>query len=265
MELAFVGAVAQDKETSTASQITVTASGTPEPLDDTGQPVTLIGRDEIDAVQGPDLTRVLAQAPGVSFSRNGAPGSFTGLRVRGAEAEQLLVLVDGVRVADPAAPGGGFDFGNLLAGNVGKIDLLRSSNSTIWGSDAIGGVLAISTRADSGLQASAEYGARDTAFATLSGGMGDERAFLGGSTSWYRSDGFSSAASGSEPDGFEQWEANVQGRVVLAPGIFGLCSRPLRQRASRPRRFPCAGLPAGRHRGDPDHPPGVGGRRRDLR
>ncbi|MGZ3234000.1 MAG: TonB-dependent receptor plug domain-containing protein [Croceibacterium sp.] len=217
--IASVGGAAQDKESGATSQITVTASGTPESLDDTGQTVTLIGRDEIDAVQGPDLTRVLAQAPGVSFSRNGAPGSFTGLHVRGAEAEQLLVLVDGVRVADPAAPGGGFDFGNLLAGNIGKIDLLRSSNSTIWGSDAIGGVLEISTRADTGLQASAEYGARDTAFATLSGGIGNERAFLGGSTSWYRSDGFSSAASGSEPDGFEQWEANVQGRVVLTPGI----------------------------------------------
>ncbi|HSQ97025.1 MAG TPA: TonB-dependent receptor [Croceibacterium sp.] len=217
--IASVGAAAQDKESSPASQITVTANGTPEPLDDTGQPVTLIGRDELDAVQGPDLTRVLAQAPGVSFSRNGAQGSFTGLHVRGAEAEQLLVLVDGVRVADPAAPGGGFDFGNLLAGNVGKIDLQRSSNSTIWGSDAIGGVLAISTLADAGLQASAEYGARDTAFGTLAGGIGDERAFLGGSTSWYRSDGFSSAASGSEPDGFEQWEVNVQGRVVLTPGF----------------------------------------------
>lgn len=217
--LASAEAIAQDKEASLAPEITVTATGMPTSLDDTGQPVTLIGRDEIDAVQGPDLTRVLAQAPGVSFSRNGAPGSFTGVRVRGAEAEQLLVLVDGVRVADPAAPGGGFDFGNLLAGNIGKIDLLRSSNSTIWGSDAMGGVLAITTRADTGLQASAEYGARDTAFGTLSGGIGDEHAFLGGSTSWYRSDGFSSAASGSEPDGLEQREANVQGRVVLAPGL----------------------------------------------
>ena len=66
-----------------AAQITVTATGTPIPLADTGQPVTVIGRDEIDAVQGADLTRVLARAPGVSVSRNGAPGSFTGVRVRG--------------------------------------------------------------------------------------------------------------------------------------------------------------------------------------
>ena len=212
---ASAGASAQDAGT----QITVTASGTPTSLDETGQPVTVIGRDEIDAVQGADLMRVLARAPGVSFSRNGAAGSFTGLRVRGAEAEQLLVLIDGVRVADPAAPGGGFDFGNLLTGTIGKIDLLRSSNSTIWGSDAIGGVLALSTRTDTGLEASAEYGARDTAFATLSGGLGGDRGSLGGSAGGYRTDGFSSAASGTEPDGFEQWDASAQGRIVLAPGL----------------------------------------------
>ncbi|HEY7806468.1 MAG TPA: TonB-dependent receptor plug domain-containing protein, partial [Croceibacterium sp.] len=162
---------AQDAE----DQITVTATGAPTDLDQTGEPVTVIGREEIEAVQGADLTRMLARVPGVSFSRNGTPGSFTGVRVRGAEAEQLLVLIDGVRVADPAAPGGGFDFGNLMAGDIGKIDLLRSSNSTVWGSDAIGGVLAITTRADSGLDASGEYGARDTADASLSGGVGGTR------------------------------------------------------------------------------------------
>jgi len=211
-----IPAAAQDRPD---TEITVTATGVAIPVENTGQPVTVIGRDEIDAVQGADITRVLARAPGVSFSRNGSVGSFAGLRVRGAEAEQLMVLIDGVRVADPAAPGGGFDFGNLLTGNVGKIDLLRSSNSTIWGSDAIGGVLAVSTRADTGVRASAEYGARDTASATLSGGVGGERGFLGGSVSRFRTDGFSSAASGSEPDGFAQWDASAQGRLVLAPGL----------------------------------------------
>ena len=195
------------------TEITVTATGSALDVDQTGQPVTLIDRADIEAVQGADLTRVLARVPGVSFSRNGAPGSFTGVHVRGAEAEQLLVLIDGVRVADPAAPGGGFDFGNLLTENIGKIDFLRSSNSTVWGSDAIGGVLAVTTRADTGVEASGELGARDTADATVSGGLGDERGYLGGSASWYHTAGFSSAASGHEPDGFEQWAADGQGRL----------------------------------------------------
>jgi vitamin B12 transporter len=203
---------AQDGETS----ITVTATGARGNVTDTGQSITVIGEDEIDAVQGADLTRVLRRAPGVTITRNGPPGSFTGVRVRGASAEQLLVMVDGVRVADTAAPGGGFDFGNLAAGEVEKLDLLRGSNSTIWGSDAIGGTLLVTTRATRGLSASAEYGGDDSAYLTASGGAGSDRFFIGGSGGWQRSDGFSAAASGIERDAFEQWSANTQARAYLS-------------------------------------------------
>ena len=199
------------------TQITVTATGTRIELEDTGQPVTVIGEEEIESVQGADLTRVLERVPGLVFSRNGGPGAVTGVRVRGAQGEQLLVLIDGVRVSDPAAPSGGFDFGNLLSSNLAKIEVLRGSNSTIWGSDAIGGVLVATTRAESGLEASAEYGARDTMTGAVSGGIGGDRGFLGGSASYYRTDGFSQAASGTEADGFEQWAANGQGRLYLSP------------------------------------------------
>ena len=197
--------------------ITVTATGTRSEVEDTGQPVTVIGQEEIEAVQGADVARVLRRAPGVTITRNGPPGAFTGIRLRGATAEQLLVLVDGVRVADAAAPGGGFDFGNLGAGEIEKLDLLRGSNSTIWGSDAIGGVLLVTTRARRGLAASAEYGADDSSYLAASGGTGSDAFFVGGSGGWQRTDGFSAAASGSEPDGFEQWSANAQARAYLTP------------------------------------------------
>lgn len=206
---------AQDDDTG----ITVTATGARGNVTDTGQSVTVIGEDEIDAVQGADIARVLRRAPGVTITRNGPPGSFTGVRVRGAAAEQLLVLVDGVRVADTAAPGGGFDFGNLAAGEVEKLDLVRGSNSTIWGSDAIGGVLLVTTRATRGLNASAEYGGDDSTYLTASGGAGSDRFFIGGSGGWQRSDGFSAAATGTEPDGFEQWSANGQVRAYLSDRV----------------------------------------------
>lgn len=199
--------------------ITVTATGTRSEVEDTGQPVTIIGQAQIDTVQSADIARVLRRAPGVTITRNGPPGAFTGVRVRGAAAEQLLVLIDGVRVADPAAPGGGFDFGNLAAGEVEKLDLLRGSNSTIWGSDAIGGVLLVTTRARRGLTASGEYGADDSTYLTASGGTGSDAFFLGGSAGWQRTDGFSAAASGTEPDGFEQWSGNVQARAYLSPAL----------------------------------------------
>ena len=191
--------------------ITVVATGVSVPVDQAGQPVSVIAKDEIDHIQGADITRVLERAPGVTISRNGGVGGFTAVRVRGADAEQLLVLIDGVRVADAASPGGGFDFGNLLAGSIDKLELLRGSNSVVWGSQAIGGVLAIRTRAVKGIEGSAEYGANESRYATLSGG-GSIGALSGGlSASYHDSDGISSAAGGAEPDGYRQWQ--VTGRV----------------------------------------------------
>ena len=204
-------AMAQDEDT-----ITVTATGTRIEVEDTGQAVTVIGEAEIEAVQGADITRVLERAPGVTITRNGGTGSFTGVRLRGSEAEQVLTIVDGVRVADPSAPSGGFDFGTLLALDLAKIEILRGSNSTIWGSDAIGGVLVASTRAQGGLRAMAEYGARDTASAMVSGGLSDpDTGFLGLSGTWFTTDGLSAAAAGTEADGFEQWALNGHARYYF--------------------------------------------------
>ncbi|WP_234002305.1 TonB-dependent siderophore receptor [Erythrobacter sp. AP23] len=184
--------------------ITVTANGLGTAIVTTGQAVTIVDREEIDSIQGADPARLLRRTPGLSLSRNGGVGGFTGVNLRGANSEQLLVLVDGVRVADPAAPGGGFDFGNLLLGTASKFDILRGSNSTIWGSDAIGGVIDISTRGETGFAGNVEYGSRDTLFTSAAGGVSGEGYYAGLTGSWYRTDGFSTAASGTERDGFEQ-------------------------------------------------------------
>lgn len=204
--------------------ITVVANGTPEQLSQTGQAIAIIGRDEIEQVQGADLTRILQRAPGVTFTRNGGVGNFTGVRIRGAEAEQLLVLLDGVRVADPASPGGGFDFGNLLPGAIEKIELLRGSNSVIWGSQAIGGVLAVTTRDTDGIEGSLEYGSRDTFYGNASAGISGDVGGLTVNGGYFRTDGFSSAASGTEPDGFRQWQLGGRGRIELAAGLEAIAA-----------------------------------------
>jgi len=193
--------------------ITVLANGTREPVLSTGQAVTVFMRNGMDEVQGADLTRLLEQAPGVSLSRNGGPGNFTAVRVRGAEGEQLLVLIDGVRMADVASPGGGFDFGNLLMGNLAKVELQRGSNSTIWGSQALGGVLSATTGNGQAYWGSAEYGAYDTLYGTagFAREFGPVAVRLQGGH--FDSDGFSAAASGTEPDGFRQTE--LAGRLAI--------------------------------------------------
>ena len=199
--------------------ITVVATGSNISLNQTGQSITIIGPDEIASLQGPDITRVLERAPGVTLTRNGGLGSFTGVRVRGAEAEQLLVLIDGVRVADAAAPGGGYDFGNLLTGGIGKIELLRGSNSVIWGSDAIGGVLAISSRELNGVEASVDYGAHNSLDTNLFAGIRRDRYSVTLDGGYTRTDGISAAASGTELDGFRQWHVGGRGRVELSDSL----------------------------------------------
>ena len=200
--------------------ITVIARGIETTVESAIQPITIIGSQEIEAVQGADLTRVLTRARGVTLTRNGGVGGFTGVRVRGGDAEDLLVLVDGVRVADVAAPSVGFDFGNVLAGEIEKIELLRGPNSVVWGSDAIAGVMNLTTRVANGVRASAEYGSDETLYATLGGGLYRDRVEAGLTGSFYRTDGFSAAANGIEDDGFERWQVAGRGSVEPVENLW---------------------------------------------
>lgn len=208
-------------------RITVLASGQWTRLDSTGQPITVFTIEDIDALQGADFARLAERIPGVTLSRNGGAGSFTGLRVRGAEAEQLLVLVDGVRLADPAAPASGFDIGTLALGSLSRVELLRGANSTIWGSQALGGVLAVESRLVPGAQFAAEYGAFDSFYTAASAGVeaGPVGLALGGG---YRtSDGFSAAAGGTEADGHRQLDLSARATAQLAQYLSAFASARL--------------------------------------
>jgi len=217
--LAVATPVMADETADDRNTITVIASGSAIDLSQTGQSISIVGRDEIDAIQGADLARVLERLPGVSLSRTGGIGAQTGLFVRGANTDQVLVMVDGVRIADYASPGGGYDLGNMLSGNLERVDLLRGSNSVIWGSQAIGGVLALTTREADGVEASAEYGAYDTAQLTGTLGVSEDAYAASLSTGYTRTDGFSAQEGGDEKDGFEQWQISAKARARLDEGL----------------------------------------------
>jgi vitamin B12 transporter len=198
--------------------IVVTATRSDQSAAEVGQAITVLTRDLILERQTVVVSDLLAQTPGVSVTRNGGVGGFTGVRIRGAEAEQTLVLIDGVRINDPASPGGGFDFANLLADNVERIEVLRGPNSVPWGSQAIGGVVNVITARPSfvpSLSARAEGGSFDSAqlVANAAGTLGRVAASLGGG--YFRTDGISSAAVGSERDGYERYGANGRVEVTL--------------------------------------------------
>lgn len=211
---------------------TITVIGERLAQDQSSASVSVIDDAAIQRSQNGPVSDLIARLPGVAVTRNGGLGSFTGVRIRGADAEQTLVVIDGVRVGDPSSPGGGFDFGSLLTGTIDRIEVLRGANSVPWGSQAIGGVVAITTTqaAETGGtngQIQAEYGARDTArfngqLRTSAIPLG--RIGIGGG--FVRTDGISSAAAGRERDGFRQWSANFNSHsnigTTLALKSFGL-------------------------------------------
>ncbi|WP_210356942.1 TonB-dependent receptor plug domain-containing protein [Sphingomonas beigongshangi] len=197
-----------------SDDVIVTAARAAQRADEVGQAVTVATRDEIDRRQTVSVADLLSTTPGVTVTRNGSLGGFTGVRLRGAEAEQTLVVIDGVRVNDPSSPGGGFDFANLLSASVERVEVLRGPNSVPWGSQAIGGVVNVITEAPTEqikARGSVEYGYADTLYAQggVSGRQGAVSAALTGG--YLRSDGISSAAVGTERDGYRQYGAT--GRV----------------------------------------------------
>ncbi len=217
-----VPAYAQDIPDTDAPEVVVTASRVAQPASEIGQAVTVIDRAEIERRQTVVVSDLLATTPGVTVTRNGTLGALTGVRIRGAESDQTLVVIDGVRVNDPASTGGGFDFGNLLSSSVERIEVLRGPNSVPWGSQAIGGVVNIITAAPTeGMQAraNAEYGYADSMFASagVSGKSGPVSGSLTGG--YLKTDGISSAASGTERDGYRQYGATGRLGVEFAPGI----------------------------------------------
>src|SRR5258708_7029450 len=132
-------------ETNDASfdEIVVVANRAPEPLSKVGNSVTVLNDDAIRQSQEVVVAELLAQTPGVTFSRTGGVGQPTSVFIRGAESGQTVVVIDGVQLNDPSTTGGGFDFAHLLTSDISRIEILRGAQSTLYGSQAIGGGIKI--------------------------------------------------------------------------------------------------------------------------
>lgn len=205
--------------------IVVTANRTAQPLSRVGQSISVLDSAEIERRQTDSIPEILRTLPGVTATRNGGIGGTVSVFIRGAESDQTVTLIDGVKLNDPAAPGGGFNFGNLLVGNIDRIEVLRGSQSVLWGSQAIGGVVNMITRTptdDLTLNARAEYGYRNTGqvVGNVSGKVGPVSA--SGGAGYFRTDGisaFSEARGGTERDGFENFGANAKLNLALSDTI----------------------------------------------
>ena len=134
-----------DEGDESLDEVVVVANRAPEPLSRVGNSVTVLDQQAIQDSQKVDMGALLATTPGITFSRTGGPGNSTSVYIRGADSDHTVVLIDGVVLNDPSLTGGNFDFGNLLVGDVSRIEILRGAQSTLYGSQAIGGVINIIT------------------------------------------------------------------------------------------------------------------------
>jgi len=208
-----------------AGTIVVTAGRTEQKLDDVAISATVITKADIETRQSVAVIDLLRTTPGITISANGGLGTTTSVNIRGADSDQAVTLIDGVKINDPSSPGGGFNFGNLLTGNIERIEVVRGSQSVLWGSQAIGGVVNIITRAptdDPSLSASGEYGSRDTVrlVGNASAKFGPVSASVGGD--YLRTDGFSTfneARGGTEKDGYRHYGANAKFNIALSEAV----------------------------------------------
>jgi vitamin B12 transporter len=162
----------------TLDQIIVTGSRAPISAGDIGSAVTIITRQDIDRRQVRYVSDLLRAVPGFSVSHTGVVGAQTQVRVRGSEANQVLVLIDGVRANDPAT-GDEFRWEFLATANIERIEIVRGPQSALWGSDAIGGVVHIITKSGRdapGVGGYLEAGSENTLNAAMNGGFGGDRA-----------------------------------------------------------------------------------------
>lgn len=233
LALAATPSVAQDFA---LDEIVISANRLETEARRTGAAVTVLGAEDLARTGASTLADALARTPGVSVSQQGPLGNAANLRIRGADKRYIAVFVDGIRVTDPTLTETSFDFGGLLVGDVGRVEILRGSQSALWGGSAVGGVVNITTRkamADGFAQeAEVEGGSWGTIRGRYTLTNRTARSETALTFSHLRSDGFSAAAAGTEKDGAEvsrlSFSTRYQATDTLAVGVSAFHQR-LRQ------------------------------------
>ncbi|MEM7741246.1 MAG: TonB-dependent receptor [Pseudomonadota bacterium] len=207
-----------DEQSPSSDVVIVTGTRLPTPLDQVGRSVTVLTGADIELRQQQFLYDALAAVPGIQILRTGSFGSAATVSIRGLDSDQTLVVQDGVVVNDPSSFGNGFDFANFNASDIQRVEVIRGAQSTLYGSDAIGGVINIITkdgREGFGGDALLELGSFDLVRAGASIYGGSQTASGRVSVNAMTTNGFSSAdeaAGNTEDDGFDNLTISTKGR-----------------------------------------------------
>ncbi|MDI6890052.1 MAG: TonB-dependent receptor [Thermodesulfovibrionales bacterium] len=202
-------------------EIVVTATRIEEPVKEVASSVTVITEKEIESKKAKTILEVLKDVPGVDISQSGGFGQLTDIFIRGAKPEHTLIMIDGVEMNDPMSPGRSYDIAHLSVDNIERVEIVRGPQSTLYGSDAISGVINIITKKGEGKPKF-----------SISGGGGSyntfrETAGLSGGTKWVNyslgisrldTKGFSAAHErygNTEKDGYKN--TSLSARVGFTP------------------------------------------------
>ncbi len=217
MAAAIMSSQLQSQDSSRISQlneVVVTATKFPVKTSLTGKVVTIITRQQLEQSGGKDLSQVLTEQTGLFINgANSNPGKDKSVYLRGARVDHTLITIDGVPVYDPSGIGGNFDIRNLSLENIERIEILKGSQSTLYGSDAIAGVINIITRKSAGNKSSTSallsYGSNNTLKAQA--GVYNQKGRFGYSVNYshYSSKGIDEAVNNSgntntDRDGYKQ-------------------------------------------------------------
>lgn len=216
----------EKKKESTSSslqyEVVVTATRLETQTKEVASSITVITREELERTNKTTVLEALQEVLGLSVIQNGPPGAAASVFLRGANSEHTLVMMDGVELNDPISPSRSFDLAHLFIGNIERIEILRGPQSTLYGSDAIGGVINIITRKGEGkprIHLSTQGGSYETysGKTEISGSMDNIYYTLG--ASYFKTKGFSAASTSypgnEEADGYEN--LSFSGRAGFRP------------------------------------------------
>lgn len=191
-----------------------------------GVTVEVVTKEDLEQSGETLLANHLARLPGVSVSSNGGIGGLTYMRIRGLSSRYVGVYIDGIDVTDTSAPQIQYDFGTLTTGGISRIEVLKGSQSALYGSEAIGGVVNITTNraTEEGLSQSveAEYGSYDTRKLGYNLSYLGTRGSFASSLSYIKTDGYSAADEddgNDEADGHEATRLSFSGDYALTDTV----------------------------------------------
>ncbi len=179
-------------------EVTVTANRMETSVKETASSVTVITRQDLEKTKKFTVLEALAEVMGLSYTQNGPLGSSSSVQIRGANSEHTKVMIDGMELNDPMTPSRTFDMGLLLVESIDRVEIARGPQSTLYGSDAMGGVINIVTRQEHG-KPRMHFSAQGGSYSTLNGnaevsGRSGEVSYSAGA-SYLESGGFSAAGS----------------------------------------------------------------------